>query len=108
MGGNLKSMFEQKRKETNSAEPKPFVPDYSRSTPGTTKIASSSANQPQDRDPNVIYSVAGEREVADYKPSVSISAAKSMFEQKKPSEYTPKNKFSSKPGKITIPKIDGK
>jgi len=101
---NLKGMFEQKKNATQS-EAKKFVPDFTR-TPTTGKVATSSVSQPVERDPTIIYTVAGEREVADYKPSVSISSARSMFEQAKPAEYKPKNKFAT-PGKIKIPRASG-
>lgn len=102
--GGLKAMFEQKKKDSQS-EAKKFVPDFTR-TPTAGKVATSSVSQPVERDPTVVYSVAGEREVADYKPSVSISSARSMFEQAKPAEYKPKNKFVA-PGKIKIPFASG-
>lgn len=106
--GSLKSMFEQKKQGGSSAaEPKKFVPDFTRGSSGVGKVASSSANNPNERDPNVIYSVAGEREKIEYKPSVSLSAARSMFEQKKPAEYQPKNKVKPSVGKIVMPKMGG-
>jgi len=105
--GSLKSMFEQKKQGSSVAEPRKFVPDFTRGSSGVGKVASSSANNPNERDPNVIYSVAGEREKIEYKPTVSMSAARSMFEQKKPAEYRPKNKVKPSVGKIVMPKMGG-
>jgi len=105
--GSLKSMFEQKKQGSSDAGPKKFVPDFTRGSSGVGKVASSSANNPNERDPSVIYSVAGEREKIEYKPTVSMSAARSMFEQKKPAEYKPKNKVKPSVGKIVIPKMGG-
>jgi hypothetical protein len=105
--GSLKSMFEQKKQGSSDAGPKKFVPDFTRGSSGVGKVASSSANNPNERDPSVIYSVAGEREKVEYKPTVSLSAARSMFEQKKPAEYQPKNKVKPSVGKIVIPKMGG-
>jgi len=88
-------MFESKQKYSQTPSSKPFVPDFSRTpvttTPTNTKQTAES--EAQERDPSVAYAVAGEREVAKYTPTVSISSARSMFEKTKPDEYVPKNKF---------------
>jgi len=82
---NLKSMFEQKKQETTV---KTFVPDFSRPVATVRKQSDKKVNS------DVVRSFAGEREKPEYVPTVSLSAAKSIFSQTKPDEYKPKQTWN--------------
>lgn len=82
---SLKSMFEQKKQETTV---KSFVPDFTRPVTTIRKKQEASVTS------EVVRNNAGEREKPEYVPSVSLSAAKSVFSKSKPDEYKPKTTWN--------------
>ena len=89
---NIKSMFENPKEKK---EPETKKPIQVKEEVDSQICKPETANVPSERAPGTVVSVAGEREVADYVPSVSLQAAKSLFCKEKPTEYVPKNKFCS-------------
>lgn len=89
----LTEIFNQKATITKNYEVKrTFKADW-KVEQGTT-IASDAVNSPEERDPSVIRTVAGEPEKPDYKLSTPLKSAMMMFQQDKPAEYKARNKLS--------------
>lgn len=94
---SLKSMFESKSVGSFAVKKSYNYSQELRNQKSANEIDTKleSENQPIIRKPDTIISIAGEREIADYKPTFSLKKCKTLFEKEKPSEYIPKNKFAS-------------
>jgi len=93
--GNLKSKFSASPSNTNNIT---FAPDYSKVT--VNNVESKTKYDQSSKD--VVKTVAGEREVPEYVPTVSLSAAKAMFSKTTADEYKPRNKIKFTPKTVRV------
>lgn len=82
---SLKNMFEQKKQDTAV---KSCIPDYTR------PITTIRKRQEAPVTSEIVRTNAGDREKPTYVPTVSLSAAKSVFSKSKPDEYKPKTTWN--------------
>lgn len=92
--GNLKSKFSASPSKTNNIT---YAPDYSKKT-----VSVESKTKPDQNSKDVVKTIAGEREVAEYVPTVSLSAAKAMFSKTTADEYKPRNKIKVTPKTVKV------
>lgn len=94
---NLMDKFSKTNENSNVIAPKAHI--ASSSSNASLQISHSredtSANTPESRNPDIVTSVAGEREIPNFTASISLKSAMAVFGQaNKAEEYRPKNNLS--------------